>query len=86
MKKRVPVPVLPLSELLRIDAGLRDRQLARVIVKDSALLKLLTEESRKPKPLTAAQVAKRVRDRSRGEAYLAKAHALGVYEDRDDDY
>lgn len=39
-----------------------------------------------PKPPTKAQLAKVERDRRRGEMYLAKANALGVYNSCDDCY
>lgn len=67
----------------------RSAQLAKNITANNVPLKRLVLYSAshpKPKPLTKAQIAKRERDRKLGEEYLAKAHALGVYEERDDDW
>ncbi len=62
-------------------------KLADNITANNALLNRLMERQKgrpKPKPLTKAQIAKRERDRKRGEKYLRMAHDLGVYEEPDD--
>lgn len=65
----------------------RCSELAANVTANKALLQRLQyhrANQAAPKPLTKAQKAKLKRDRERGEAYLAKANALGVYNDGDD--
>ncbi len=82
--KKVPVPKFSESELVRINIGLRGRQLARNIEKSNALLQRFQDRVASTyKPPTKAQIAKAERDRKRGEKYLAMANALGVYNDYD---
>lgn len=61
----------------------RAEALAENVIAHNALWKKLMAGRPKPKTLTKRQLAKRDRDRKRGEKYLAKAHALGVYEEPD---
>lgn len=76
------------SQIVKKTLQKRTGALMASVTHNNALLSRLEKEwaSRpKPKPLTKAQIAKRNRDEALGRKYLAKAHALGVYEeDRDD--
>lgn len=72
-----------------ISQSLKDRTgllAANVTANNALLVRLQNSYATRPlpKPLTKAQIAKRDRDRKRGEMYLAKAHALGVYEEEED--
>lgn len=73
-----------ISEFVTETLNTRASHLAKNITINNAYLKRLLARAPKPKRLTKAQIAKQKRDRKLGKKYLAKAHALGVYEDRDD--
>lgn len=77
-----------LSQIVKQTLQKRTGALMASVTANNALLSKLEKDwagRPKPKPLTKAQIAKRNRDEALGREYLAKAHALGVYEeDRDD--